>query len=326
MNKEILIPKEEKIVRNNNQPSTLSFSNPYIKAATSHNTRRAYQADILHFEKWGGVLPTTTETVLTYLQAFANKLNVRTLSRRLTALKNWHLYQEFPDPTQHPAVRKTLAGISRLHGKPKEKAPPLLPEHLLQIITSLKKQKSLHAARDSALLQLAFFGAFRRSELVAICYDHLAWKQQGIEILIPHSKTDQTHEGQYCALPHGNQLLCPVQALKQWLELSSITQGPIFRRIHPKGYLNDAALVPLSVTNILKKRANEANIPQAENFSSHSLRRGLATSASRDGATLPAIMRQGRWKSVNTVIEYIEAVQRFEENAALPVLNKIQQN
>jgi hypothetical protein len=27
-------------------------------------------------------------------------------------------------------------------------------------------------------------------------------------------------------------------------------------------------------------------------------------------------MRQGRWKHVNTVIEYIEAAQRFEDNAA----------
>lgn len=35
-------------------------------------------------------------------------------------------------------------------------------------------------------------------------------------------------------------------------------------------------------------------------------------------------MRQGRWKNVNTVLEYIEAAQRFEENAATSVLKKIQ--
>jgi integrase len=192
------------------------------------------------------------------------------------------------------------------------------------MVTYLNNEETLRASRDSALLQLAFFGAFRRSEIVAICYEHIEWQGQGIDILIPHSKTDQTHEGRYCAVPHGNEQLCPIRALKQWLDESRIKQGAIFRRIHPEGHLAEAPLVPLSVSNILKKRAHDADIPKAENFSSHSLRRGLATSASRDGASLAAIMRQDRWKNVNTVLEYIEAAQRFEENAAISVLKKIE--
>ena len=326
MDKEIIIIDDDQVLRNEMESITISFSNPYITAATSQNTRRAYQSDIRHFERWGGKLPTNTDTILIYLQAFAKTLNPRTLSRRLTALKNWHVYQGFHDPTQHPSVSKTLTGIMRTHGKPKEKAPPLLPEHLLKIVTYLNDEKTLRASRDSALLQLAFFGAFRRSEIVAICYEHIEWKDQGIDLLIPHSKTDQINEGRYCAIPYGNGPLCPVQALKQWLDQSRIKQGSIFRRIHPEGHLDEASLVPLSVSNILKKRAQDAAIPEAENFSSHSLRRGLATSASRDGASLPAIMRQGRWKNVNTVMEYIEAAQRFEENAAASILQKVQQD
>jgi integrase len=291
---------------------------------TSQNTRRAYQSDIRHFEKWGGKLPATTDMILGYLQSFAKSLNSRTLSRRLTALKNWHIYQGFSDPTQHPFISKTLMGIMRTHGKPKDKAFPLLPEHLLKIITCLKQEKTMRAFRDNALLQLAFFGAFRRSELVAICYEQIEWKDKGVDILISHSKTDQTNKGFYCAVPYGNEQLCPVRALKQWLEQCGIKKGHIFRRIHPEGHLDESPLVPLSVNNILKKRACDEEIPQAKNFSSHSLRRGLATSASRDGASLPAIMRQGRWKNVNTVMEYIEATQRFEENAATSILKKIQ--
>lgn len=312
----MIIHPDEELLRNEKLPITIPFSNPYITAATSQNTRRAYQSDIRHFERWGGTLPTQTDTVLVYLQAFAKMLNPRTLSRRLTALKNWHVYQWFNDPAQHPSVSKTLIGIMRTYGKPKEKAPPLLPEHLRKIVTYLHEEKTLRAFRDSALLQLAFFGAFRRSEIIAICYEHLSWHEQGIDILIPHSKTDQINEGRYCAVPYGNEQLCSVRALKQWFNVSQIKQGPIFRRIHSNGCIDEAPLVPLSVSNILKKRALDADIKEAENFSSHSLKRGLATSASRDGASLPAIMRQGRWKNVNTVIEYIEAVQRFEENAA----------
>lgn len=311
-------------LHNERQLSWAPFSNPYITAATSPNTRRAYQADIRHFQKWGGKLPTHTENILDYLQTFAQELNPRTLSRRLTALKNWHLYQGFPDPTQHPSIGKTLAGILRTYGKPKNKALPLLPEHLLKIVTYLIEEKTLRASRDAALLQIAFFGAFRRSEIVAIRYEDIEWKDQGIDILIPHSKTDQTNQGQYCAIPYGHEHLCPVKALKRWLTQSGITNGPIFRRIRPQGHLASIPLVPLSVSNILKKRAHDAGVPHAENFSSHSLRRGLATSACRDGASLPAIMRQGRWKNINTVLEYVEAVARFEENAAHSVLKKMQ--
>ena len=305
------------------QLTTLPNHNPYIAAATSQNTRRAYQSDIRHFEKWGGQLPANSEMLLKYLQTFATTLNPRTLSRRLTALKNWHVYQDFFDPTQHPAISKTLAGIMRTHGKAKDKAPPLLPEHLLQIAALLTQEKTLRAYRDNALLQLAFFGAFRRSELVAIQCENIRWEEQGIDILIPHSKTDQAREGRYCAIPYGNSRLCPIQALKTWLQHASIQQGALFRRIHTNERVDEKALTSLSVSHILKKRASEAGIPQADRFSSHSLRRGLATAASRDGAALPAIMRQGRWKHMGTVLEYIEAGQRFEENAARNVMEEL---
>ena len=99
-----------------------TIANPYITAATSNNTRKAYRSDIRHFEQWGGKLPASIDSIISYLQAYAETLNPRTLSRRLTALKQWHIYQGFPDPTQHPAIRKTLTGIMRIHGRPKEKS------------------------------------------------------------------------------------------------------------------------------------------------------------------------------------------------------------
>lgn len=304
-------------------PYSTQRHNPYISAATSDNTRNAYQADVRHFENWGGSLPATSDSIMAYLQAFAPTLNARTLSRRLTALKHWHVYQHFPDPTQHPAVTKTMAGIIRIHGKPKQKAPPLLPEQLMKIISCLSQQTTLRAFRDSALIQLGFFGAFRRGELVKICVEDIHWQKGGIEILIPQSKTDQIHEGQFCAIPLGNKQLCPVYSLKQWLEKANLTSGFIFRRMGGHGYLHETALSVVSVNQILKKRAEQAGISIAEDFSSHSMRRGLASSASRDGASLPAIMRQGRWKNVNTVMEYIEMTKRFEENAADHVLKKL---
>lgn len=297
-------------------------SNPYLRAATSDNTRLAYRSDIREYEKWGGMLPANPEQIVRYLEVKAVELSFRTLARRLVSLRNWHKCQGFVDPTAHPMIAKTLLGIARVHGKPKDKAPPLTPDHLCQIAHYLKTEKTLAAARDNALLQIGFLGALRRSELVAIQIEHIKWEKEGIEILLPVSKTDQTHQGQYCAIPNGNQKLCAVNALKRWLDKAALDTGPLFRRILRNGDLGDKALTPLSVNHILKQRAQEVGIQDAISFRSHSLRRGFATSAAKAGVSLQSIMRHGRWKQVSTVIEYVEAGERFVDNAANKILDE----
>lgn len=64
-----------------------------------------------------------------------------------------------------------------------------------------------------------------------------------------------------------------------------------------------------------------ANLKKAQRYSGHSLRIGFATEASRKGAPFKASMRQGRWKSESTVLGYIEAGQKFEDNAVNAILN-----
>lgn len=308
-----------------NYPSPNSgLTNPYVHLATSENTRKAYRNDICHYENWGGKLPASPEMIANYLNFYADKLNPRTLSRRLIAIKHWHTYQAYNDPTNHPAIQKTMTGILRTHGKPKEKAHALAPDELAKIHASLKTQHTLAALRDDALLQIGFFGALRRSELIAIKLEHLTWTNAGIQILIPHSKTDQSHSGQYAVIPYGNETLCPIHALKKWLAISEIKTGAIFRRIISNKLIGSEALTPLSVNHILKNRAEQANLIDIKNLSSHSLRRGLATSAARAGVRLEVIMRSGRWKQTNTVIEYIEANERFADNAASKVMLDMQ--
>ena len=53
----------------------IALPHVYIHAATSNNTRRAYQSDIRHFLHWGGLLPTSTEMILRYLSDYAPQLN-----------------------------------------------------------------------------------------------------------------------------------------------------------------------------------------------------------------------------------------------------------
>ncbi len=235
-------------IRHLQLPSTLatiaSQAQLYLQAATSLNTRKAYQADVRHFMAWGGLLPTTPDALIRYLTSQAAQLNPRTLTRRLTALKHWHVYQGFADPTAHPTVRKTLTGIKQVHGKPKRKALPLTVEILLALTCHLQSTGQLMDWRNNALVQVGFFGAFRRSELTSIGIEHIRFVPEGMEILIPRSKTDQQGEGQWCAIPYGNQQLCPVTAVQSWLEKAGLQQGPLFRRFTKQGAITVEALRP----------------------------------------------------------------------------------
>jgi integrase len=296
----------------------------YIQAATSQNTRRAYQSDIRHFISWGGLLPTSTDVLLRYLQEHAASLNPRTLKRRLVAIKHWHTYQGFSDPTMHPLVRKTLNGILHVHGTPPEKAPPISVEQLRVLVEHLDLGDTLIYCRNSALLQVGFFGAFRRSELVNMLWEHVNFLPQGVEILIPRSKTDQTGEGNFCAIPYGNATLCPVRALSRWKEKSKMLSGPVFRQILKSNKITEQSISSNSVNKIIKTLAISCQLPQAKLYSGHSLRRGFATTASQKGASLGSIMRQGRWRHQGTVQGYIEEGQRFDANAASSILDDIE--
>ncbi len=293
-----------------------------LAAATADNTRRTYRSAIRHFQNWGGVLPCDESAVIRYLLAYAGFLNPRTLTLRLTALSQWHLYQGFDDPTVGATVRKTLRGIARTHGRPRKKAKALPLQDLERIVVTLADSDNVAALRDSALLQLGFFGAFRRSELTQLTVDHLQWEVEGLRITLVRSKTDQEGQGHTKAIPYGEGDCCPARALRAWLTAAGIESGPVFRCITRWGKIGEAALNGVSINRILASRAEEAGLGYVPELSSHSLRRGLATSAYRAGADFLDIKRQGGWRHDGTVQGYIEEAAAFEDNAAGVLLRR----
>ncbi|MBR7792150.1 site-specific integrase [Undibacterium sp. FT147W] len=315
-------------LRNVGTPSTVELQEhaTLLAAATSDNTRRAYRSAIQHFLAWGGALPADEPVIIHYLLAHAAALNPRTLALRLTALSQWHVHQGFPDPASLPTVRKTLTGISRVHGKPKKKAKALPVEDLERIIVALEQFDTVKAKRDSALLQIGFFGGFRRSEVASLEVEFIKWQAEGIAITLPRSKTDQEGEGIVKAIPYGDDVCCPATALRTWLAAAGITSGPIFRRVDKWGKIGADALHESSVNTILAECAKQAQLDYVPELSSHSLRRGMATSAHRAGADFRDIKRQGGWRHDGTVQGYIEEASQFEENAAGSLLRRNSDN
>ncbi|MFI4954570.1 MAG: tyrosine-type recombinase/integrase [Gammaproteobacteria bacterium] len=317
----VILPADEAL---RNAVSPAQRHQHYLQQATADNTRRAYQSAIRQFQACGGQLPADEATLIRYLLAQAPRLNPRTLILHLTALSHWHHYQQFTDPTTLPAVRKVLKGIQREHGVPKRKAKALRIEHITAMVDYLRQQKGLQSVRNSALLQVGYFGAFRCSELVSLRMEHLHFEPEGLMIQLPRSKTDQEGKGKTKGLPYGTQILCPVSALRHWLEAANITQGALFRAIDQWGHIKEKALYVTSINPILKSLGRHCGFDFIPQLSSHSLRRGLATGAARAGASFESIKRQGGWRSDATVREYIEEGQCFDDNAANSLLHLVQ--
>jgi len=291
----------------------------YIDAATRDNTRRSYRAAIEHFEvSWGGFLPATSDSVARYLVAYAGSLSINTLKSRLSALAQWHTSQGFPDPTKAPTVRKVLKGIRALHPAREKQAEPLQLQHLEQVIGWLEHESALairahdqpallRCRRDTALILLGFWRGFRSDELCRLQIEDVqAVAGTGISLYLSRSKSDRDNLGKTYQTP-ALQRLCPVQAYIEWLNCSALVRGPVFRAVDRWGNLGEAGLHANSVIPLLRQALERAGIA-AEQYTSHSLRRGFATWAQRNGWDLKSLMSYVGWKDMKSAMRYVEAM------------------
>jgi integrase len=166
----------------------------------------------------------------------------------------------------------------------------------------------LAGVRDRALFLLGFAGAMRRAELIGLDVEHVTWTTEGLKLLIERSKTDAEGEGAEIAIPRGRaDDTCPIAALKEWLTLSEITTGPLFRKVNRGGVVETSRLSPDAVRQILLKRAAKAGLKGtlAEPVSPHGLRAGFVTTAYRNGVPDEEIMGHTRHRSLTTMRSYV---------------------
>ena len=194
----------------------------YIDAARSAVTQRAYAADLAHFLANGGKLPATPQQLSAYLAKLAATLAVATIERRLIGIHRAHQDLNMTSPAVHVSVRQTMQGIRRTLGTAQRRVRPILKDDLLEMLALVDQQQPVRAARDRALLLIGFAGAFRRAELVAIQYEDITVVEEGIEIFLRRSKTDQEGEGRTVFIPRAKGARCPIAAIDQWTLLSGL--------------------------------------------------------------------------------------------------------
>ena len=293
--------------------------------ARSANTRRSYARDwerweAYAFEHGASALPASPLVVAAYMAHLdAEGLAPSSLDVAMAAIVDRHRAARVALPSNDPAVRDVMAGIRAHRGtRPRAKAP-LSPTDLRAMLEALPS--TTLGVRDRALLLVGFAAALRRAELVALDVAHVSFHREGIIVHVARSKTDQLGEGADVPVHAAGGALCPVQALRAWLDASKIVGGPIFRRVDRWGRVGTNALTGRAVALIVKKAAERAGL-DAEDLAGHSLRAGFATTAARAGANLAEIGRVTRHASEGMIRRYIRQGTAFERDPLRGVLKQ----
>ena len=293
-----------------------------LKLSKATNTLRAYKSDFKDFgvfcAKHGFTsMPTEPKVVSLYLTHLSTNSKISTIRRRLVSIGVIHKLKGHYLDTKHPVIIENLMGIKRKKGSVQIGKKPLLISHLKQIINVIDDQKieKIKKLRNRTLILIGFAGGFRRSELISIDHEDLEFVGEGIKITLRRSKTDQFGEGLVKGLPYFiNEKYCPVTSLTNWINLSKIKTGPIFRRFAKGSILTSNRLTDQSVVLIIKNCLKLAGI-ENQNFSGHSLRSGFATVAAESGADERSIMAMTGHKTTQMVRRYIREANIFKNNA-----------
>lgn len=293
-----------------------------VMASRSANTQRAYRSDLKAFSAWcrasnRSELPASPETLAEYVGFLTRTCKPATISRRLAAISVAHKAAGLESPTLSELVRSTIKGARRELGTMQTKKAAV---RIAGIRLAVKEfDLSPKSVRDRALLLVGYAGAFRRSELVGLELQDLAFTSEGVRVTVRRSKTDQEGAGMVKGIPFGSREdTCPVRALRAWLELAGIESGPVFRSVTKGGKVQGSPLGDRDVSRILKGLAGALGL-EPDQVGGHSLRSGLITDAYASGVPEAVIMATSGHKSHRVMSGYRREANLFAQNAAASV-------
>ena len=298
-----------------------------LKHSKANNTIRAYKSDFNDFSLFCthngfNPLPTNPKIVSLYLTNLSkNDVKMSTLKRRLVSIGVIHKLKGHYLDTKHPTIIENIMGIKRRKGSIQRGKKPLLInnlKHIINVIDELNIEE-IKKLRDRSIILVGFSGGFRRNEIVSLDYEDLDFVQEGLKINLRRSKTDQFGEGSIKGLPYfENSKYCPVVSISNWIKISKINSGALFRRFIKGSKLSENRLTDQTVALLIKEYLKLAGIENT-NYSGHSLRSGFATSAAESGVEERSIMAMTGHKSTEMVRRYIKEANLFKNNA----LNKL---
>lgn len=300
-----------------------------VDDGTPPNTKRAYSGDLRYFWAWCSAIgwtdaptyPVPTEViarfVVDHLEGLASDVDhdliergvkarlgthsISTIDRRIAALSSAHKTKGFNSPCTDPSISQLLskarkAAARRGHRAKKKKA---IIKSMLDAMLETCEGKSKQDIRDASIILFGWAsGGRRRSEIVNAVMEDL--EPVGDDYLYHLDVTKTSQEGDGGTVPISGRA---ARALQEWIDISGIHGGPIFRSIDRHGNISDKPLSDRSIALIVKSRARQAEL-NPDLFAGHSLRSGFLTEAGLQGKSLLEAMALSRHKTVQVAAGY----------------------
>jgi len=250
-----------------------------LEGLSSLHTRRAYEQALEEFLIWlcaDGSRSFTKATVQKYRSELRYKgLAPSSVNVRMSAIRK--LAAEAAD--NGLLATEISAGIARVKGVRRAgvRLGSWLTLEEAERLLSAPDVSKIKGARDSALLAVLLGAGLRRSEAVALTFEHI-----------------QQREGRWVIADlvgkHGRIRTIPISdwvkhAVGRWANTPEVRQGHVFRAIDKKGHIRSHTLSSQAVFAILRNYATKIGI----SVSPHDMRRTFARLAYNGQAPLEQI-------------------------------------
>ena len=264
---------------------------------------KTYNSAIRQYQAWGGLLPSTSGKVEQYLIFQATKANpmaASSLAVHVAALRYWHTWHNFNDPTQSIRVRETLSGIRAKETRIPLSKRPLNAQEAIKVMNYIvSDSQSCKEKRDKAIIATFIGTGYRRSMIASITLDMMAGleqKEMDIAINLPRHKGGKPV---YSVIPFSNNSFCLARVIKEYVDVLPLKSGNLFRAVNKKGQLAQA-LTPTSINRIAKQVFERVGIKD-DKLSSHSMRKTLVNLLFEQKQSIEVVMKQGGWSKGDTV-------------------------
>lgn len=280
-----------------------------IDSRWASSTQRNYNVGWRRFQSWCSQngfnpLPASPETVCRFLAEQSELFShLSRIQAAYGAIRWVHVRQGIPSPTGDERVRLVFSAIKKKLGTRSEGKSPLKGDTLAKVVKAIDRS-TLHGKRDAALVLTGFWLALRKDSLRLLRAELVKPTEYGYSLFLDRSKTDQLKKGVWMSLERrAKSALCPVRALKEWLEASGLKSGPIFVKVNHSGTFWPEALSGRSISLLIKRLVTNAGLDPT-NFSGHSMRVGFVTEAMEQGSTTAQVRDVTGHKSDTMLLRY----------------------
>lgn len=265
----------------------------YAESTLSEKTRADYASAWRDFVAYCDrrrfdAMPASLATVAAYMTDLADAgASVSQIDLKRAAIRHQHNIAGHVSPTEHPQIVELMKGIRNKRKVAKSPKDELTLDHLREIVARMPS--TINGQRDRAMLLLGYWGAFRRSELVAVRIEHVKLSVDAMRVTVPKSKTDQAGAGKTKTmklLPGDLADVCPVRAYRAWVDAGHINSGLVFRPIDRWGNVTTISepMDGKEYARLIKRAVASVGL-EPRQFAGHSTRRGFVTDGTDAGAT-----------------------------------------